>query len=164
MIDRWNAWIAAFDAACADDDWTRLEPFLTDDVIYVVAGAPFACEVRGRDEVIAAFARSIRNFDRKLDERKWFGVGIKEWPPEMETTAVTGRAMGCYRLGDRPPITFSARSQWIFRGDRLSVMTDVYDITEADVIATLVTLAEIAESGERQLDASYVAPAPAPGG
>ena len=134
IIDRWREWIGVFDRACEDDDWSRLAPFLTDDVVYAVIGAPFACELRGRDAVIAGFARSIRNFDRKFDERRWFGVGIRNrWEPN----AVTGRAMGWYRIGDEAPITFSAKGLWLFRGDRLSVIVDVYDTTEHDVIRTL---------------------------
>ena len=134
IIDRWREWIGVFDRACEDDDWSRLAPFLTDDVVYAVIGAPFACELRGRDAVIAGFAKAIRNFDRKFDERRWFGVGIRNsWEPN----AVTGRAMGWYRIGDEAPITFSAKGLWLFRGDRLSVIVDVYDTTEHDVIRTL---------------------------
>jgi hypothetical protein len=138
-LARWRTWIAAFDQACADDDWTRLAPFLTDDVIYAVTGAPFSCEIRGRDEVIAGFARSIRNFDRHFDERRWYGVGVRAWEPN----AVTGRAMGCYVIGDAAPITFSARSLWLFREDLISVMVDVYDTSEADVVSTLEQLATL---------------------
>lgn len=137
IIERWREWIGVFDQACENDDWSTLAPFLTDDVVYAVTGAPFACELRGSDAVIAGFAKSIRNFDRKFDERRWFGVGTCSWEPN----AVTGRAMGWYRIGDEPPITFSAKSLWLFRDDRLSVMVDVYDTTEHDVIRTLEQLA-----------------------
>jgi SnoaL-like domain len=147
MLDRWNTWISAFNQSCTDDDWARLEPYLADDVIYVVAGAPFACEIRGRDEVIAGFAKSIRNFDRHFDERRWYGVGIRV----QEPNCVTGRSMGWYRLGNHAPITFSAISQWVFRGDHISVMTDVYDTQEADVVATMTRLAELG----LDLDPSY---------
>jgi hypothetical protein len=147
MIERWREWIATFDRACEDDDWTRLAPFLTDDVIYAVTGAPFACEIRGRDAVIDGFARSIRNFDRRFDERRWFGVGIRSFDPN----AITGRAMGWYRIGDAPPITFSARSLWLFRDDRLSVMVDVYDTQEHDV---QLTMERIVATG-LDVDASY---------
>jgi hypothetical protein len=139
IIDRWREWIAVFDQACADDDWSTLVPYLTDDVVYAVTGAPFACELRGRDAVIAGFAKSIRNFDRAFDERRWYGVGIKTWDPN----AVTGRATGWYRLGGQAPITFSARSLWLFRDTQISVMVDVYDTSEHDVVRTLERLVEL---------------------
>jgi len=147
MIQRWREWIAAFDAATADDDWARLGPFLTEDVIYAVTGAPFACELRGREAVIAGFEKSIRGFDRKFDERRWLGVGVRVWPPN----AITARATGWYRLDSHAPITFAAKSLWLFRGDRLSLMTDIYDTSEADVQATLAAL-EAAGDG---FDPSY---------
>ena len=139
MIERWREWIGVFDRACEDDDWSRLRPYLTEDVIYAVTGAPFACELRGREDVIAGFARSVRNFDRRFDERRWHGVGVRSWAPN----AITGRAMGWYRVGDEAPVTFSARSLWLFRGDLLSVMIDVYDTDEHDVISALDRLAEL---------------------
>lgn len=147
MIEQWQTWISAFDACCSDDDWQRLTPLLTEDVHYCVAGAPFGCRLQGRDAVIAGFARSIRNFDRKFDERRWFGVGIRSFPPD----AVAGRAMGWYRRGTLPPLTFSADSQWVFRGDRICLMTDRYDMAEADVQAALGWLGE--HGGD--LDPSY---------
>jgi SnoaL-like domain len=148
MIDQWRVWIAAFDACVDDNDWDRLIPFLTEDVVYTVHGAPFACEVRGRDAVIAAFAKSIAGFDRKFSERRWLGVGIRDWA----TGAVSGRATGWYRLDEHPPISFSAHSQWIFRDGQISVMTDIYDVSEADSQATLTALATMGDG----FDPSYV--------
>jgi hypothetical protein len=136
MLAEWKRWIAAFDGAVARDDWTGLGAFLTEDVVYAVIGAPFACELRGRDAVVAGFAKSIRGFDHKFDERRWIGVGIRDWG----TGAVTGRATGWYRRGAHPPISFSAESLWLFRGGQISVMTDIYDLAEADVQQTLQAL------------------------
>jgi hypothetical protein len=148
MLERWRAWIAAFDAAAEDDGWSRLEPFLADDVVYAVSGVPFACELRGRGAVIAGFAKSVRNFDRCFGERRWYGVGLRI----REPGAITGRAMGVYRLGSLPELTFSAQSLWAFRGDRLSLMTDAYDSEEVDVLSALEWLGRHGEG----LDPSYV--------
>lgn len=98
--------------------------------------------------MIAGFAKSIRNFDRKFDERRWFGVGIRSWDPN----AVTGRATGWYRLGDEPPNTFSAKGLWLFCGDQLSVMVDVYDTTEHDVMRTHERLAELGLDADTTYD------------
>ncbi len=137
MMTVWQAWVAAFDASAEDGDWQRLVPFLTEDVVYVVAGVPFGCELRGRDAVLAGFARSIANFDARFDERRWQGVGVREFAPG----AITGRAQGWYRLGELPPLTFSAQSQWFFRGDRICLMTDIYDVSEVDAQAAFGWLA-----------------------
>ncbi len=147
MITQWQAWIAAFDQTVADDDWGRLASFLTEDVVYAVTGAPFACELRGRDAVIAGFAKSIANFDRKFDRRAWHAVGVREWHPN----GITGRAMGRYRLRDLPELAFSAQSLWLFRGEQICLMTDVYDMAEADVQAALGWIGEHGAG----MDASY---------
>jgi hypothetical protein len=148
MIETWKSWLNAFNQACADDNWEALTPFLREDVIYAVSGAPFSCEIRGRDAVINGFAKSIRNFDRRFDARHWYAVGVRVWEP----SAITARAMGRYELAGAPEITFSARSQWFFRDGSLSLMTDVYDTAEADVVATLEMLSTFGEG----FDPSYV--------
>ncbi|MEL7318730.1 MAG: nuclear transport factor 2 family protein [Pseudomonadota bacterium] len=147
MMDRWREWIAAFDKAVASDDWDTLREFLDPDVTYTVSGVPFACRLSGVDAVLAGFAKSIANFDRKFDERGWFGVGVREYAPDT----ITGRAMGVYRLGDHPLLHFSARSLWRFKENRIVQMNDMYDLAEADVQAALAWLTQYAPD----LDANY---------
>jgi hypothetical protein len=147
MIDLWRTWIGAFDKAVASDDWDSLRPLLAPDVTYTVSGVPFACHLVGVDAVLAGFERSITNFDRHFDRREWFGVGVREFSPDV----VTGRAMGVYRLGDKPPLYFSAPSIWRFNGGKLAAMQDCYDLAENDVQDALAWLAQHAPD----LDASY---------
>ncbi|MEO0884110.1 MAG: nuclear transport factor 2 family protein [Pseudomonadota bacterium] len=148
MLETWNTWIAAFDRAFETGDWSNAQNFLTDDVVYIVAGVPFACELRGRDEVIAGFRKSLENFDRKFDSRNWEAVDLKVWADH----AVTGLAKGRYELNGKPPITFAARSAWFFRGGKISLMTDIYDVAEVNAMNTLQWLAEHGTD----MDASYV--------
>ncbi|MGB7405631.1 MAG: nuclear transport factor 2 family protein [Pacificimonas sp.] len=147
MLENWKNWIAAFDAAVEQDDWASLRPLLADDVIYTVSGVPFACHLVGIDAVLAGFRKSISNFDRHFDKRMWFGVGVREYAPDV----VTGRAMGVYRLRDLPLLHFSAPSIWRFNHGKIAMMQDCYDLAEADVQAALAWLSEHAQD----LDASY---------
>lgn len=147
MIGIWKDWIAAFDAACATDDWAPLAKYLTDDVVYIVAGAPFACELRGRDNVIAGLRKSVRGFDRRFDLRVWEGVGVKSWGTE----AITARAKGTYRLQGKPALSFAAKGSWYFRGNQICLMTDIYDLSEVDTLEALHWLSQHGEG----LDPSY---------
>ncbi|MEM6584910.1 MAG: nuclear transport factor 2 family protein [Pseudomonadota bacterium] len=147
MLERWREWIAAFDEAAKTGDWEGLADFLDPEVTYSVSGVPFACSLRGRDTVLSGFAKSIANFDHHFDQRQWFGVGLREFAPDT----ITGRAMGVYRMAEKPLLSFSAKSLWRFRDDRIVQMNDLYDLAEADVQAALAWLAEHAPS----LDASY---------
>jgi ketosteroid isomerase-like protein len=147
MIDTWRKWIAAFDTAVRSDDWDALRPLLADDVTYTVSGVPFACHLTGVETVLAGFRKSIAGFDNHFDQRWWFGVGVREFAPDV----VQARAMGVYRLGDKPLLHFSAPSIWRFRDGRIAMMQDCYDLAEADVQAALGWLADYAPD----LDASY---------
>lgn len=147
MIKIWHQWTRAFDAAVESDDWDSLRPLLADEVTYTVSGAPFACHLVGVDEVLSGFKKSIKNFDRQFDQRWWFGVGVREWAPDT----ITARAMGVYRLANKPLLNFSAPSLWRFAGEKLVVMHDRYDLAEYDSQAALMWLAEHAPT----LDASY---------
>ncbi|MEO1243460.1 MAG: nuclear transport factor 2 family protein [Pseudomonadota bacterium] len=137
MIETWTKWIAAFDQAFETDDWTEAQSLLTDDVVYIVAGTPFACDLRGLEQVIEGFRKSLANFDRKFDSRSWEAVDVKVWADH----AVTGLAKGNYTLTGKPEITFAARSAWFFRGDRICLMTDIYDVMEVNAMRTLQWLA-----------------------
>ena len=148
MLETWRNWISAFDRAFETDDWTNAREYLTEDVVYIVAGVPFACELRGRDAVINGFQKSLATFDRKFDTRHWEPVDLKVW----SDTAVTCLAKGRYTLGDKPPITFSAKSCWFFRDGRISAMTDIYDVSEVNALETLQWLAAHGDG----IDASYV--------
>ena len=148
MLETWRSWIAAFDRAYETDDWTEAQNYLTDDVVYSVAGVPFACELRGRENVLAGFRKSLTNFDRKFDRRDWEAVDLKVWSDH----AVTAFAKGNYTLGAKPPITFAAKSAWFFRDGKISLMTDIYDVTEVNAAQTLDWLAMHGEG----IDASYV--------
>lgn len=147
MIDLWRNWTSAFDAAVASNDWDALRPLVADDVTYTVSGVPFACHLVGVDAVLAGFRKSITAFDRHFDQRWWFGVGVREYAPDV----VCARAMGVYQMGDKPLLHFSAPSLWRFRDGKVVLMQDCYDLAEADVRAALAWLGEHAP----ELDASY---------
>ncbi|MEM7690127.1 MAG: hypothetical protein AAF291_13995 [Pseudomonadota bacterium] len=147
MIERWNDWIAAFDTAAQTADWEPLKEFLDPDVTYSVAGVQFACSLSGQADVLAGFAKSIRNFDRHFDERAWYGVGVREFEPGT----ITARAMGVYRMGDKPLLHFSAKGLWQFKGDRIVAMHDRYDVAELDVQNALNWLSQHAPT----LDPTY---------
>jgi len=40
LLDRFQAYAAAFEDAYKSDDWSRLEPYFTDDAVYEIPGGP----------------------------------------------------------------------------------------------------------------------------
>ena len=64
------AYARAFEIAVLSDDWTILEPFFAPDAVHRVEGpAPFACDDRGRDAVIAGLRASVSRIERRCDAR-----------------------------------------------------------------------------------------------
>ena len=64
-----SRYFQAFEEAVAGGDWHGVAANLTPDVQYEVRNVPFACALRGRDAVVAAFQRSVGNFDQRMDGR-----------------------------------------------------------------------------------------------
>ena len=138
---RWQAWIQAFDDAVARDDWSALGEFLTDDVVYRVNGGPFDCVLRGREAVIAGFARSVRGFDHRCLARHWTPIGIRVYPAGY----VTCRIHSGYRIDTQSLLSFEATGHWGFRGDRIDLMVDFYDAAQHDVQQAFMALAALGE-------------------
>lgn len=150
VIEPWKAWYAAFEQSALDDQWDRLASFLTEDAQYRVSGVPFACAIKGRDAIIAGFAKSFRGFDRKFDRRTHMVVGSRVHEPHHIEAAI----WGIYEKAGLPTLAFSATGHWHFDGDRIGLMVDVYDPTRLDSQAAFAWLASYGET-LGGLDPSY---------
>jgi hypothetical protein len=62
----------AFEKAYARDDWSLVEPYLADDIIWTVSGVkpPIGGASVGRVAALAAIQRSCAYFDRRFDRRE----------------------------------------------------------------------------------------------
>ena len=69
IADCYRAYAEAFEESLADDDWSRLEQYFTDDAVYRPDGTP-ASDVTGRDAVLARLKGGVDQFDRRMDSRE----------------------------------------------------------------------------------------------
>lgn len=150
VMTRWRDWCEAFERSVVDDHWSRLVPFLTEDVQYRVTGMPFACVVKGREAVLAGFQKSFDGFDRKFDRRTHQVVGTRVFEPGHVRT----RIWSGYEKAGLPKLAFPATGDWHFDGDRIGLMVDVYDAAEPELGAAFDWLAEHGEA-MGGLDPSY---------
>lgn len=148
MIKTWRAFLDAFNDACTTDEWAQLAPFLTEDVQYRVTGMPFACQIKGRDAVIAGFAKSIRGFDRHFDTRQHEPVAIRISEPDT----VTAFAWGRYEKAGLPDVRIAAQGYWHFAEGKINAMLDIWDVTLMENQQALAWL----EKHGGDMDASYV--------
>ena len=138
------AYAAAFEKTYADDDWSRLEPFFTDDVVYQVSGLPAACTLRGRAQMLAGMKKSLDGFDRRMAERRI----VPTSPPTEADETVTLHGVVHYRRAGSEVGELRATIVATFTGDRISQMHDHF-VLDAPAIAWLGAHAT-------DLDGSYV--------
>lgn len=127
ILDRYLAYAAAFEEAYASDDWSRLEPYFTEDAVCeFIAPAPFGGEYKGCAAVLTQFQNSVNSLDRRFDSRK---VEILEGPSEKDGS-VWMRWAATYTLAGAPDCRMEGEERAVFTGDRISRLED--SITDAE--------------------------------
>lgn len=117
ILDRYQAYADAFELSYVDDDWSRIEPYFTENAVY--EGEP---DARGRDAVLAKLKQGIDNFDRKMDERR----------PDFQTPTVDGDTLTMkwsvsYSKAGAPDLSISGTEVAVFEGDRIALLRDIFD-------------------------------------
>lgn len=128
IVDCYLAYAAAFEEAYASDDWSKLEPFFTEDAVYAfVAPAPFGGEYKGRAAVLTQFQNSVNSLDRRFDSRK---VEVLEGPIEQDG-GVWIRWAATYTRAGAPDCRMEGEERAVFAGDRISRLKDSMSEAEA---------------------------------
>jgi len=121
-VDRYRAYAAAFEAAYASDDWSRIEPFFAEDATYrSYYGADL--EVTGRDRVLAQLRSDAEKFERKFDVRQLeFFEG-----PRAEGDQVFARWKMVYSKSGAPDLVLRGVERATFAGDHIVLLEDEYE-------------------------------------
>jgi len=127
IIDRYLAYADAFEEAYASDDWSKLEPFFTEDAEYeFIAPVPFGGRYEGRAAVLTQFQNSVNSLDRRFDSR---AVAVLEGPVEKDG-GVWMRWAATYTLAGAPDCRMEGEERARFSGDRIRRLED--RITDAE--------------------------------
>ncbi|MGH7964131.1 MAG: serine hydrolase [Candidatus Binatia bacterium] len=127
MVDRFLAYATAFEEAYASDDWSKLDPFFTEDAVYdFIAPAPFGEKSIGRAALLAQLKNSVNGFDRRFDSRT---VELLEGPIEKDG-AVWIRWAAVYTLAGAPNCRMEGEERAVFAGDRIQRLED--RVTDAE--------------------------------
>ncbi len=117
ILDRFQAYAAAFEESYVDDDWSRLEEFFTEDAVY--EGDP---DARGRGEVLAKLKNGVDTFDREMDRR------IPDFQtPTVDGDTLTLRWTVTYEKAGRPDLALTGVEIAVFEGDRIALLRDEFD-------------------------------------
>ena len=123
-IPRFAAYAAAFEKCVATDDWSLLEPFFTEDVVYdIPAAKPLGGHIEGRDALLAWFEEILDRFDRRFDSRE---VALLEGPKQTGDS-VWIRGTATYRAAGVPPLVLELEETATFEGDRIRLLEDRYE-------------------------------------
>jgi hypothetical protein len=121
ILDRFMAYAAAFEEAVANDDWTPVGTFFTDDADYQTIGPPpFGQSAKGRAAVLAHFKSSLDGFDRLWDTREVSVLGT----PEVSADAVRFRWLETLRKPGLPDLRLEGEELARFAGDRIQHLED----------------------------------------
>ena len=132
-IDRYMAYAAAFEEAYASDNWSKLEPFFTEDAVYeFIAPSPFGGKYEGRTAVFTQFKNSVNGLDRRFNSRT---IEVLEGPSEKDGT-VWVRWAGIYTLAGAPNCRMEGEERAVFAGDRIRRLTDSISDAEAGRLGT----------------------------
>jgi hypothetical protein len=115
--DRYQAYASAFEESFVDDDWSRIEPYFTEDAVY--EGDP---DARGREAVLAKLKAGVDAFDRNMDKRS----------PDFQTPTVEGNTLKMnwtvtYQKEGAPDLVIKGVETAVFEGDRIAVLRDDFD-------------------------------------
>ncbi len=115
--DRYQAYADAFEESYADDEWSRIEQYFTEDAVY--EGDP---DARGREAVLAKLRGGVDGFDRKMDKRT----------PDFQTPTVQGNTLEMkwtvsYQKAGAPDLALSGVETAVFEGDRIVLLCDDFD-------------------------------------
>jgi len=117
--NRFMEYAQAFEATFEDDDWSRLEPFFTEDAVY---RAPPDEDAHGRDAVIAKLKGSVESLDRRMDGRE---AALQMPLIDGDTLRVHWQVS--YSKAGCPDLVISGVETAEFEGDRIRVLEDKFD-------------------------------------
>jgi hypothetical protein len=112
IVDTFESFAAAFEAAVVDDNWSRLEKYLAEDATYYNVGGPDPkCE--GREAIIAFLKADVSNTDRRFDTRTLIALT----PPTAEGNRLSRRWHCTYTLAGVPDLVMEGEARYLFEGD-----------------------------------------------
>ena len=123
LVERFEAYAAAFEQAFANDHWSVVEPYFTEDAVYEIVGEPpLSGRHEGRDAVMAYFKLSLDTFDRRFDSRALERIA----GPEQRGDGVWWRYRVTYGIAGAPDLSFEGEETLEFAGDRIARLEDRY--------------------------------------
>ena len=134
---RFLEYATAFEQTYADDDWSRLEPYFSEDAVYSSTGeAPLGGRWQGRRQVL----EHLRQIGGKLDEANTVRALFQVREQLLAYSHVVGEPLGeptrgedffelawraTYCKAGCPDLVFEGTERATFEGERIRLLEDV---------------------------------------
>jgi len=123
-ISNFVAYVAAFEKAYVEDDWSTIESMFTEDATYSINLAPpMGGRLEGRGAIMAYFKAVLDGFDRRFESRE---ITILDGPHE-QGDEIHFRGRATYSSPGIEDLQFEFAETFRFDQDRICSIEDHYD-------------------------------------
>ncbi len=144
-LQRFGEYAADFEKTVEDDNWSRLNAYFDENATYVVSGAPYDCEIRGREAIFSGLKKALDGFDRRFDHREIAAGG----EPVTTSNSVIFSAICRYEKQGLKPLSFALSETAEFdESGRIVRLRDDYPAGQPEVNQWL-------EENRAEFDPSY---------
>lgn len=112
IIEIFESFAADFEAAIMDDNWDRLEKYLSQDSTYLNVGGPDP-KCTGANAIITYLKEDVSNTDRRFDSRTL--VALSE--PIVDGNRLSRRWRCSYTLIGAPQLVIEGEARYMIEGD-----------------------------------------------
>ncbi len=129
IVDIFEAFAAAFEAAVDDDDWSRLAPYLAEDATYWNVGGPDP-QCKGRKAILAFLKTDVANNDRHFDTRTLVALA----PPTAKGNRLSRRWRCTYTLAGARDLVIEGEARYRIEDD---LIQEIEEEVTADTMQRL---------------------------
>lgn len=122
IINIFEGFAAAFEAAVEDNDWSRLEKYLAEDATYLNVGGPDSKSV-GRESIIAFLKADVENTDRRFDARTLIALAS----PAVEKNRLSRPWRCTYALAGVPDLVVEGEARYLFKDGLIKQIEEEVD-------------------------------------
>lgn len=119
LLDIFRAYEADFEKTVADDRWSRLEQYFTEDAVYETYGN-LGCRTEGRDKIFERLRRELDAFDRRCKWRRVTTVGGLE----VDENRVLRNWVVTFHIDGAADLMIEGSERITFDGNRISILEE----------------------------------------
>ena len=119
LLDIFQAYVTDFEKTVADDRWSRLEQYFTEDAVYETYGNS-GRRTEGRAAIFDRLRRELNAFDRRC---KWRRVSTSG-PVEVDENRVLRNWVVTFHIDGAADLMIEGSERLTFDGNRIAVLEE----------------------------------------